>query len=260
MRKRKHPKAVTAFGFSKGAVMGVLQRFLDKIRERTVENSASCDGCGREVFSYPTPRLCEKCLEKITLNDGYFCQKCGRPTRLDGVCKSCKRALPEFEKGASALAYFDFSAGLVNQFKNGKRYLAYYFAEEMHKVIPRLPQCDYMLVAVPLTRKKKRMRGYNQSTELVKRLAALTGFSHRIDLLEKVRDNEQKQLSAIERRRSIVGLFRVTDRKFCKGKDFLVVDDIMTSGATLSEIASRLLRAGASSVCVITVSAVPDRD
>ena len=240
--------------------MGVLGRFLEKIRDKAMEKSATCDACGREVFSYPSPRLCDKCLAQLTPNDGFWCVKCGRPTRGEGVCKTCKGSLPEFEKGASAFAYFDFSAGLVNRFKNGKRYLSYFFAEEMCKVLPRLPQREYTLVAVPLTKKKKRVRGYNQSAELVKRLSVLTGFDYRIDLLEKVRDNEQKQLSAKERRKSIVGLFRVTDRKFCKGKDFLIVDDIMTSGATLSEIASRLLRAGASSVCVLTATSVPDRD
>ncbi len=237
-----------------------IDRFLEKFRNKTVENSCSCDACGREVFSYPTPRLCEKCLSSLTFNDGCHCDKCGRATRGEGVCASCKSVRPDFEKGASALAYFDFSAGVVNRFKNGKRYLAYYFAEELFKVLDRLPQKEYVLVAVPLTKKKQRIRGYNQSAELVKRLAGLTGMEYRIDLMEKVKDNEQKQLSAKERRKSVAGLFRVTDRKFCKGKDFLIVDDVMTSGATLSELSSRLLRAGAASVCVLTVAAVPERD
>ena len=240
--------------------MKVIERFLERIRKFSVEHSHTCDGCGEEVFSYPNPRLCEKCMDLLMRNDGFQCEKCGRPTRGEGVCNTCKSARPDFEKGASALAYFDFSAKLVNRFKNGKRHLAYYFSEEMQKVLSRLPSKDYVLVSVPLTKKKRRQRGYNQSEELVKRLAELTGLPYRLDLLEKTKDGEQKQLSFRARRESVIGLFRVTDRSYCKGKDFLLVDDILTSGATLSELATRLLKAGASSVSALTVASVPDRD
>ena len=91
-------------------------------------------------------------------------------------------------------------------------------------------------------------------------LSTLTGFPVCSSLLEKKKDGEQKQRSHKERVKNIVGSFRISDRKFCKGKDFLIVDDVMTSGATLSELASVLLRAGARSVCGLCVAAVPERD
>ena len=112
---------------------------------------------------------------------------------------------------------------------------------------------------MPLTKEKLRARGYNQSKELVESLAELTGYESHTSLLERRKSNEQKELSLRERPKNIAGAFRVTDRKFCKGKDLLIVDDILTTGATLSELSSLLLRAGASSVYVLTVSAVPDR-
>ncbi|MBO5363103.1 MAG: ComF family protein [Clostridia bacterium] len=240
--------------------MGILAKAMQNFRKKAIENSCICDICGAEVFSYPKPRLCPECLSRLTYNDRFFCDKCGRPTRGEGVCNTCKDIRPTFEKGTSALAYFDFSAATVNRFKNGKRYLSFFFAEELAKVLPRLPQKNYTLIAVPLNKEKKRIRGYNQSAELVECLSSLTGFKNRVDLLEKRKQVDQKQLSVKERRKNVVGAYRVVDKKYCKGKDFLVVDDVMTSGATLSEIASVLLKAGANSVYVASVSSVPDRD
>ena len=237
-----------------------IEKWLEKLRKNSNLNSCTCDACGKEVFSYPEERLCADCAAKIIRNDGFQCEKCGRACRGAGVCNSCKAAVPEFEKAASALVYFDWSAMLVNSFKNGKRYLSYFFAEELVSVLSRLPKREYVLVAVPLSKKKLRSRGYNQSAELVCRLAELTGLETRLDLLEKRGTDEQKQLSAKERRKNVKGAFRVTDKRFCKGRDFLIIDDVMTSGATMSEIASVLLRAGANSVCAASVSAVPDRD
>ena len=240
--------------------MQLKDRFLRALRKRAADNSCTCDGCGVEIFSAPSVRLCKECLSALTFNDGYHCVKCGRATRDEGVCGSCKSMPPDFEKGASAFVYFDRSAALVNRYKNGKRYLSYYFAEELQKALARLPKRNYTLIAVPLTKEKLYARGYNQSVELALGLADLTGLDCRTDLLEKRKTDDQKQLSAKERRKNIVGAFRLKDRKFCKGKDFLVVDDVMTSSATLSEIAAVLLRAGANSVCALALAAVPDRD
>ena len=239
--------------------MRLLDEWMGKLRKISAQKSHVCDACGAEVFSYPTPRVCDECRAALLYNDAYSCSKCGRPTEGEGVCGACKQFLPAFEKGVSAFAYFDKSASVVNAYKNGKRYLQYWFAEELQKVLPRLPAKNYVLVSVPLTKEKLRARGYNQSKELVESLAELTGYESHTSLLERRKSIEQKELSLRERRKNIAGAFRVTDRKFCKGKDLLIVDDILTTGATLSELSSLLLRAGASSVYVLTVSAVPDR-
>ncbi len=238
--------------------MRLIDDFLKKCRKNAAQNSHTCDACGAEVFSYPNPRICPACQTALVYNNEYQCDKCGRPTPMQGVCNTCKSHVPTFEKGASVFAYYDKAASVVNGFKNGKRWLRYWFAEELKSVLPRLSQKEYVLVTVPITKEKRRARGYNQSEELVEEFARLTGLSFRVDLLERKKTDEQKHQSGGDRRKNIQGAFRVTDRKFCKGKDILVVDDILTSGATLSEISSVLLRSGANSVCVLTVAAVPD--
>ncbi len=240
--------------------MASIKDFMKTIRRKLASEGYTCDACGAEVFSYPTPRLCEECLNAIAYNDGHTCEKCGRPMRVSGICSTCKEVAPAFEKVAAPLAYHEYTALLVNRFKNGKRYLAYYFAEEMEKALPRLPQREFVLLPVPLTRQRQALRGYNQAEELALHLSELTGFTVRSTLLEKRKDGEQKRLSGKERRESIAGAFRLKERKFCKGKDFLIIDDVITSGATLAEISTMLLRAGAHSVCGLCVAAVPEKD
>ena len=240
--------------------MAAIKEFLQKVRRKFASEGYTCDACGAEVFSYPTPRLCADCQTSIVYNDGHTCEKCGRPMRASGVCSTCKESAPAFEKVAAPLAYHEYTALLVNRFKNGKRYLSYYFAEEMAKALPRLPHREFILLPVPMTKQKQALRGYNQAEELALVLSELTGLAVHSTLLEKRKEGEQKRLSAKERRTSIAGAFRLTERKFCKGKDFLIIDDVMTSGATIAEISAVLLRAGARSVCGLCIAAVPEKD
>jgi ComF family protein len=240
--------------------MAAIKKILQKLRDNLAREGYTCDACGAEVFSYPTPRLCEECQAAVVRNDGCTCEKCGRPTRVSGVCSSCKEIAPAFEKAAAPLAYHEYTALLINRFKSGKRYLAYYFAEELAKALPRLPQREFVLLPVPMTKQKKALRGYNQAEELALVLSELTGLAVHSTLLEKRKEGEQKHLSGKERRAGVAGAFRLKERKFCKGKDFLIIDDVLTSGATIAEISAMLLRAGAHSVCGLCVAAVPEKD
>lgn len=227
-----------------------------------VNRSHTCDLCAREVFSYPTPRLCQSCLHKLIKNEENFCEKCGRKTKTEGVCLQCKGEPPRFQAACSPIVYFGDGALLINSFKNGKRYLAFYLAEQMQTVLPRLGEFPQppVIVPVPLTKKKRRERGYNQAEELALCLSELTGYPCQPNLLLKVKTSaQQKHLTAQERHKEIIGSFRITDRAFCKDQIILLVDDILTTGATCSEIARILTAAGAAAIYVCTACALPER-
>lgn len=226
------------------------------------EKGCTCDFCGRELFSYPTPRVCEECERKQTANDKNTCDKCGCMSVTKGVCLRCKSALPAFERGASPLVYFDETARQINRFKRGAKFLARYFAEKMLPVLRDLTKdCDeYLLVPVPLTEGRLRLRGYNQANELAKLLSRYTGAPCESEMLVKVKDPaQQKTLSARERQKAIAGIYRVHERKKCAGKTVVVVDDIMTTAATGSECARILYNAGAKRVLFLTACSVPER-
>ena len=107
--------------------MRLLEKFLDKIRKGASEYGYTCDGCGDEIFSYPSERLCKGCQGKIKQNDGHVCDKCGRAAKTDGVCLDCKGNLPNFTRGFAPFVYRNEAAALVNRMKNGNPRLALYF-------------------------------------------------------------------------------------------------------------------------------------
>lgn len=237
--------------------------FLTKVKElffRSTEGYA-CDACGREVFGYPFKRLCESCESKLIKNDGRTCGKCGRAMKAEGICLTCKTAPPEFAKARSPLVYHGDGALLINRLKAGKKYLASYFAEEMSACLPAFSYAEPpLLVPVPVTEEKRKKRGFNQAEELAKKLSELTGYLVENGMLVKVQDGEQKQLDAKSRHEKIRGTIRVKKRKACEGKTILLVDDILTTGATGSECARVLLNAGAKEVCLITACSLPHRE
>ena len=238
-------------------------RFFTKVKELFAHamEGYTCDCCGREVFSYPSRRLCERCESKMIENDGRTCEKCGRAMKAEGLCLACKTDPPEFSKAFSPFVYHGEIAFLINRFKEGDKYLSSYFAEEMAKSLSELVFAEPpLLVPVPITIEKRKKRGFNQSEELVKKLAGLTGYPFETGVLVKVREGEQKRLSAKERREKIHGTIRVKMRKVCAGKTIVVVDDIMTTGATGGECARVLLNAGAKEVYFLTACSLPQRE
>ena len=236
-------------------------RLLDRFRLFCSKKGYTCDVCGREIFNYPTRRLCEQCESVIIRNNGYACEKCGRSTKALGPCLSCKKTLPLFSKGGSPFVYQDKAAELVNRFKNGARYLAGLFSEEMIKTLYERfsnPQ-EFLITYGPITKAKKAKRGFNQSRELALFISKKTRLEMQDDVLVKTRDGaQQKHLNREERKENVEGTFRVHKRKLVRGRRILLIDDIMTTGATASECARVLKNAGAKEVCVLTVSATPE--
>lgn len=244
-----------------------------KIREYSSSHGFACDSCGVEIFDYPANRLCEKCEGLMRVNDGRICPKCGRKTLAEGVCLSCKSRLPRFTRGFSPFVYRGETAALINRIKNGRPTLAPYFAEKMADYfIERYEEIEgfadgesLLVIPVPLTEKRRRERGYNQAEELAeafcKRLEERGyGAELRTDILEKRRETaQQKHMDYNARLENAAGAYHVHLRTECRDRTVILVDDIMTTGATGSECASRLLSAGASEVFFLVGAALPER-
>ena len=254
--------------------MKILQKIQQKLRRFSASRGFSCDGCGAELFDYPVHRLCARCEEKMRYNNGKTCEKCGRKTVADGVCLNCKSRLPRFDKGFSPFVYRGESAALINRLKNGRQTLAPYFAEHMAETL--LGACEDMerffgeeggalyVIPVPTTAERERERGFNQAEVLADALTVCLQAKGvraelRTDIMEKHRETaQQKHKGYRERMENVAGAYRVTRRKECKGITALLVDDIMTTGATGSECASRLLSAGAERVFFLTATSLPE--
>ncbi len=248
-----------------------LQKQIKKLRDYFQENSFGCDACGAELFDYPIHRLCKECEGKMQRNDGQICPKCGRQTVAEGVCLNCKSNMPSFSQGFSPFVYRGESASIINRMKNGKPLLAPYFAESMtedflnkYADMERFKKEPLLLVPVPMTEMRRKQRGYNQAEELAeivcKRLQeegylAETDF----DVLQKVKEiSQQKNMDYKSRQENVSGTFHVHKRKACQDRTVVLVDDIMTTGATGNECAKRLLGAGAKEVLFLVATALPE--
>jgi len=130
---------------------------------------------------------------------------------------------------------------------SGKEIMAKPLSELMFSSMQRLlPGEDYdLIVPVPLHKKRKRKRGYNQMDLIGRRLSQLTGIPIETDSLVKIKDNEpQVGLSDNKRLENVKGVYDVKEPSLISGKRVLLIDDVMTTGATINECAKILMRQG----------------
>lgn len=192
----------------------------------------------------------------------------------EGVCLSCKSRMPRFDVAYSPFIYRGESASFVNRIKTGKPALALYFAEKMADfLVEKFAEIDrfsndgeeLMIIPVPLTEERLRLRGYNQALLLADRVCKRLkekGYNAELyeDVLQKTRDTaQQKHMDYISRLENVAGAYHVHKRRDCRGRTIVLVDDILTTGATGSECASRLQSANAEKVIFLTCAALPER-
>lgn len=256
-----------------------VKEFFKKLRKKASAHGFACDACKAELFDYPHHRLCEDCQKALECNDLHTCPKCGRKTVTEGVCLTCKSVPPLFDEGVSPFVYRHTTAKLINRIKNGERRLAYFFGEELAKaLLKRFPDIKtqfevgryetngekLLILPVPLTKERQLERGYNQSQELCE---VLTDELNRLGVLAET-DEEvlikhretalQKKLGFVARMDNVSGAYRVHKRKACEGKTIVLVDDVMTTGATGSECARVLKNAGANKIYFLVIAALPE--
>lgn len=213
----------------------------------------TCDICGAETFG---TNICPDCRKKITFNDGNTCPVCGRKTVRDEICMECKAMPPLYKKAVSPLVYSGGVQTLVYKFKNGNPYLCRYFGNLMTEKLVGFPKID-AIVYVPLTKFAMFSRGYNPSALLAEEISFNTGAPLIRGAIARVRRGKpQKGLSLKDRRANVNGAFAVKKRKSVKGLSVLLVDDVMTTGATADEIAKILRAAGAKAVYAAQIASV----
>ena len=220
----------------------------------------TCSVCKRESFS--SDWLCDKCKDSMPYNNKSVCGHSGRATPYSvEYCDYCKDKQTFVDKARSIYEYEDPVNLLVQRLKyGGERYLAEVFAKEMQSIYFKAIGYADCIVFVPMTDKRKKERGYNQSEELAKALAKLIEVPIEGNVLVKTKDTEsQVGLERRERLKNVRGSISVKNRALIADKRVMIIDDVMTTGATLEVIAEKLKEAGASEVVAITVASVTSK-
>jgi ComF family protein len=205
--------------------------------------------------------VCGRCLEAPQpLNAEYFCRSCRTPFATpyplgeDGRCGLCRAGLNQFDSTYAYSSYDGAMRELIHLFKYDRvRPLATVLGGFLSAALPREERFD-MLVPMPLHWVRRWRRGFNQSHLLARDLARRTGIPVANALRRRRSTASQASLSRAARRRNVRGAFELRRGVDVRGLRVLLLDDVLTTGATANACAAVLKRAGASSVAVLTLA------
>jgi ComF family protein len=221
-----------------------------------------CLKCGATVDAVGA--LCVRCWPDVAFLAPPHCAACGVPFEFDlgadAICGACAREPPVFARARAAFRYDEASKDLILRFKHADRTdSAPAFARWMARAGDGLLAEADLIAPVPLHWMRLFMRRYNQAALLTSALARLSGKPAVNDLLvRRRRTPSQGGLGAAARRRNVAGAFAVhrRHRDLVEDRRVLLVDDVLTTGATVSACAAALLRAGARAADVLTLARV----
>ncbi|HEY6352408.1 MAG TPA: ComF family protein [Candidatus Angelobacter sp.] len=228
---------------------------------------SDCRICSSSLTRISALPVCGPCLERITSLSGILCGVCGEKlfskfveTAEGPLCGMCRRAAPPFRRALAYGAYDGALRDLIHllkyqQIKPVAPLLARLLVGTLAGVA--LPE-SLVVVPVPLFKRKLRERGFNQAEEIARafvRRSRLRGIQLDTSSLARARETaSQTGLTRHQRRANLRGAFAVVRPERIADRSVLVIDDVMTTGATASECSRVLLRAGAKQVFVATVA------
>ncbi len=243
-------------------ILVMSRRFLQTLLE--IIYPKKCHGCKSRIRTDSTQDLvCGDCWSKIKVNPPPFCSHCGR--HLDtkrikkNICPECVKNQLHFDRAFSPCQYDGVLRDLIHEFKyKGKDYLSGPLSRLMTDFIETydFPIGDIdQIVPIPLYKSRLREREFNQAQILGSLIAQK--FDRELNSISLVRSSwkrTQTDLKKDQRRRNVLGNFSIKNSSGLKNKNILLIDDVLTTGATCSEAASVLKKAGAGIVFVLTLA------
>lgn len=221
----------------------------------------NCVQCGAPSPE-PMKHICWDCLADTPKIEPPFCQLCGDPVagdiQHDYTCFSCAREQPAFERARSAFRY----EGVVGEaIKALKYHYSLWVTEDLVGMLLACLEAEYpqqpfdVVTSVPLHPSRRRERGFNQSALLGGALARRLRLPFQEGLLRRIRPSvSQTGLTASQRAANVCGAFRLGLFRRPAGQRILLIDDVMTTGATVNACSKALKKGGAASVHALTVA------
>jgi ComF family protein len=212
-----------------------------------------CLACGTSIAA---GAMCKACLDGIPRYQTFFCANCG--ARLPGTEKVCHPSAdyilgsggPYDNAALKLLIHHLKFRGVRDTAEPLADLLAHYLADIA------IDTSGFLLIPLPMHRKRWNERGFNQTEEIARCLAKRLPLRIRSDILARNRHAkpQTKTANAAERRRNIIGCFSVVKPDDIRRKDIILLDDVTTSGATLGEAARTLKAAGARKIIGLTAA------
>lgn len=243
-------------------IWAALRSYLSRIADALIP--LTCVGCGDMLLSKPGLGLllCEACASSLVRISPPWCPQCGLPMPSEGlVCPDCSRLSPSYDICRAVFAYAGEARTLVLRVKHAR---AFEHAKAMGRLMAAtavkfcLADAD-LVMPVPATVRRILGRGYNQAALLAREVARSLQRPLDAKSLRRIRDpGPTKGLRAEERLKRARGCFDVRNPWVVQGRKILLVDDVMTTGATISACAEALKAKGAAFVgAIVFARALP---
>lgn len=212
-----------------------------------------CPVCANKSDLFSVSPICSNCWSEIKSYKGPSCNLCALPfvSEKASICGNCLKNNPLFTKAIAFGLYDGILKEAISQFK-------FYGIRRLSKPLARLlltleiPEAD-AVIPVPMTKKELIQRGFNQSALLAKTIARQKSIPLLLDILLKIKETPpQVGLSVSERQRNLTGAFSA--KRNLNDKTIILVDDVMTTGATVTECTKALLKAGAKQVIALVLA------
>jgi len=208
-----------------------------------------CAGCAEVIEEVGA--FCPDCWGRMEWLGNSGCQTCGLPlaaTEAD-CCARCLADPPGLDRMRAAVAYDEMPRSIVLRLKYGRKVA---LARTMARYMASLGEpgrTEALVMPVPLHRRRLWTRGFNQSGLVARELAKDWGYPFEAGLLRRTKSTVPlKGMSHSQRRNAVAGAFAITDASRIKGRDIILVDDVLTSGSTAEACARALRKAGAARV------------
>lgn len=209
-----------------------------------------CGGCG-----IPGTRWCQECQNKVQKIHDPICDACGLPQAHSGLCVRCQKNHPAFLHLRSWAVFEDPVQGALHRLKYRRDIgLGEALSTQLARFVESLKWPVDMLLPIPLGKERLKERGYNQVAMIARPLSIQLGMDYYPKGLVRARETRsQVGLSASERKENVRDAF-VAVGKDVNGRFVLLMDDVSTTGATLSSAAEALYASGARAVYALTVA------
>lgn len=228
-------------------------RLLDLVYPRV------CPICSGHIDDNAGSIVCGECISTIEYIGEYYCQKCSQPIddsfEISKGCPACSGLRLRFDKTVAVGRYYGGLKELILELKNGYAYIARFLGKLLADKLRRqnfINEVD-LIVTVPIWRWSI-FRKCNQARLLAAETANFLGISYSNQLVKIRHTPPQVSLDRDARLKNLEDAFVVKSAKNIKGKNVLVIDDVMTTGTTVSECAKALKEAGAKSVYAAVVA------
>lgn len=222
-------------------------RFKDKVKmffkkfgllldETLFPTNFRCIFCDNDIPDYENKPFCESCEKEVELNNGNKCLICSAPIENEAmICDFCQKEKRYFKKAFCPFVYSGKVRSAILGYKDSnKRYLASVFAKFIAKEVSESEIRFDIITYVPLTDKKRRKRGFDQAELLAEELGKCLKIPVKRLFVKSKDAKTQKFSNYKERQQNMKGMYSLSGEKLKKTDTVLIVDDVITTGATVN--------------------------